>query len=135
MKIINSNEKWSLFLDDIRNPKENRNWKIARSVEEAKKLIKEYGFPEYASLDHDLGFLGEEFKDESIQLVKPEEFNENEPSGYEFAKWIVEQDLNGEINIPSTFEFNVHSANPIGAKNISSLLNNYLKRKFTVVEE
>ena len=131
---------WSLFLDDIRNPQTNRNWKIARTVEEAKSLIKQFGFPEYASLDHDLGFIGKH--DEQvpnhlvdIRIVKPEELVDTEPSGYEFAKWIVEEDMNGTISIPPTFEFNVHSANPIGAKNIYNLLHDYLKRKFTVVEE
>ncbi|GAB3824380.1 cyclic-phosphate processing receiver domain-containing protein [Hymenobacter jeollabukensis] len=39
-------------------------------------------------------------------------------SGYDCAKWLVEQELLVE-------RFNVHSANPVGAANIRGLLENY----------
>jgi hypothetical protein len=99
--------KWSLYLDDERTPKTLRGWIIARSVAEAKKLISERGFPDYISFDHDLG--------------------ENSPTGYDFAKWIVNSSLDGLIQLPEAFAYNVHSANPIGAQNIDSILSSYLK--------
>ncbi|WP_371131695.1 cyclic-phosphate processing receiver domain-containing protein [Sulfuricurvum sp.] len=48
------------------------------------------------------------------------------PSGYDFAKWLVEMDMDGKIHIPEDFYFTVHSANPVGAKNIQEYLRNYL---------
>ena len=103
---------WSLYVDDVRNPKDSRNWKIARTAEEAKNLIRQNGFPEYISFDHDLG----------MKEIRPGVFSEsNEETGYDLAKWIVESDMNGEINITPDFSFNVHSANTfifftVGAK-------------------
>lgn len=99
---------WCLFLDDERIPKTKKDWIIARSYLEAINLIKSKGCPELISFDHDLG--------------------ENVQTGYDLAKWIVEQDL--EFNIlPHNFNFFVHSANPVGRDNILSLLNGYLKFK------
>jgi len=48
-------------------------------------------------------------------------------SGYDIAKWLVEMDIAGKYLIPEDFEFNVHSANPIGKENIETYLNNYLE--------
>lgn len=36
-------------------------------------------------------------------------------------------DMDGKIEIPKDFYFTVHSANPVGAKNIQEYLMNYLK--------
>lgn len=104
-EIIASN--WNLFLDDERMPKDNsRTWTIARSTEEAKKLVLERGVPGYTSFDHDLS-------GEDIAL--------------DFVKWMIDQDLDGKLKIPEDFRFNVHSANPVGAKNIQKLLDGYLE--------
>ena len=102
-----------LYLDDIRIPKDS-SFEIVRSYKEAVAFVKERGAPDYISFDHDLG-------------IEPGVI---EKTGYDFAKWLVEADMNKEIDIPIHFRFNVHSANPIGAKNIESYLKNYLKRKF-----
>ena len=99
------NENWKLYLDDLRTPK-GSGYTIARNVDEAKKLIKKKGFPSYMSLDHDLG--------------------EEEETGYDFVKWITKEYSNK--NLPE-FDFNVHSANPVGAENMRSLLNNFIKFK------
>lgn len=99
---------WSLYLDDIRYPKDS-SFVVARSVSEAIQMINDKGFPNYISFDHDLG--------------------ENEESGYDFAKWIINYDIDYNV-IDPTFSYNVHSANPVGAKNINFVLNNYLKFKF-----
>lgn len=66
--------------------------------------------PKYITFDHDLGDAGIE-------------------TGYDLAKWIVAGELDGKIKIPKNFSFNVHSANPVGAKNIQSLLDSYLKHR------
>ena len=106
----NKMNTWKLYIDDLRTPKDPT-FIIARTVDEAKRLIEERGMPTYISFDHDLGI------DENDDLLE---------SGYDLAKWIVEMDMDGVLRIPEQFEFNVHSANPIGAKNISSYLHGYL---------
>ena len=98
---------YRLFIDDIRNPPD-RSYVVARSYEAAIYYIEEYGCPKYISFDHDLG---------------------SDKSGYDIAKWIISKDLDSEIEIPHGFRFDVHSANPVGKKNIESLLNNYLQFK------
>lgn len=106
---------WKLYLDDIRNPSDN-SYVLARSVEEAKSLIEAYGIPLYISFDHDMG------EDADGKLCS---------TGYDLAKWLVEQDMNKKsgIHIFSVFDFEVHSMNPVGAENIRSFLKAYLKHK------
>lgn len=104
--------RWSLFLDDIRNPKgpsPTNGWIVARSFAEALTAIHTLGPPVFISFDHDLG--------------------EDVPTGMDLAKWLVDQELDGNLSLPRGFTFNVHSANPVGAKNIEGLLNGYLKTK------
>jgi len=101
-----------LYLDDIRDPKDS-SFIVVRSFNEAVDFVKTNGVPDYISFDHDLGL----------------EPGINEKTGYDFAKWLVEADLNEEIEIPIHFRFNVHSANPIGAKNIEEYLKGYLRTK------
>ena len=104
---------WKLYLDDLRHPPFS-DYVVARTVTEAKVLIHHKGFPANISFDHDLGI------DEKRRLLE---------SGFDFAKWIVEADQSGDISIPIDFTFTVHSANPVGAKNIRALLENYLSHK------
>ncbi len=108
--------RYKLYLDDIRVPahvgsglKNTPGWLMARTYDEAVNTVKQHGCPVYISFDHDLG-------------------DENAKTGYDFAKWLVEQDLTYNI-IPAEFEFNVHSANPVGAANITNLLDAYLKTR------
>lgn len=101
-----------LFLDDLRDPpNDGRRWVVARSCDEARRIITGGGgwSPFFVSFDHDLGDQGE-----------PEE------TGYTFAKWLIEQDLDRPGFLHSNFSYRVHSANPIGAENIRRLLDNYL---------
>ncbi|MDD3595219.1 cyclic-phosphate processing receiver domain-containing protein [Sulfuricurvum sp.] len=104
---------WKLYLDDIRYPNDNT-YIIARTVEEAQQLIEKYGVPEYISFDHDLGV------DDMDNLL---------PNGYDLAKWLVEMDMDGNIELSSDFTFTVHSQNPVGAENIRVYLSNYLAIK------
>jgi hypothetical protein len=98
---------YSMYLDDLRFPKTTKNWIVVRSYQEAIDMILDYGMPAYLSFDHDLG--------------------DNVKSGFDLAKWIVESSLDNIITIPDHFEFNVHSANPVGAENIDGLLTQYLE--------
>ena len=105
--------KTKLYLDDIRTPKDS-SFIVVRSYDEAVSYIEENGIPNYISFDHDLGI------DDNGILLK---------SGFDFAKWLTEADMDGHIYISQTFDFNVHSANPEGVKNIEGLLNQYLGQK------
>lgn len=101
---------YSLFIDDERipgnrMPPAGSRWVIVRNVNDAIKYIEHLGWPEFITFDHDLG--------------------ENQPTGYDFAKWIVDRALDGK-KLPTHFTFDVHSQNIVGAENIRSLLNNYL---------
>lgn len=69
----------------------------------------------FISFDHDLGM------DNERKVL---------PSGYDFAKWLVEMDMNGIISIPKDFTFTVHSANPVGAENIRTYLCSYMEFKY-----
>ncbi len=98
----------NLYIDDLRTPKTNRDWIVVRSFEEAVEYMEQKGCPNYISFDHDLGDVGTK-------------------TGKDVENWIVEkdQDSNGDF-IPDDFEFNVHSANPVGTENIEGLLKQYL---------
>lgn len=105
---------WSLYIDDIRTPTE-AHYVLARSVDEAIKLIEERGCPAFISFDHDLGA-----KERAIDLVK----------------WLIDKDLDAlgasegyHFFIPLTFRFHVHSANPVGSGNIQSLITSYLEHR------
>lgn len=129
-----------LFIDDTRIPSDvglvNKDWVIVRTYDQAILMLANLRVDEI-SFDHDLA----DFSD----------VNQKELTGYDVAKWIVENDqmvtyseenpnkLTGRIFgaksasfqiIKPHFKFNVHSANPVGKKNIESLLNNYIKHKF-----
>lgn len=102
-----------LYLDDVRDlPDES--FDLARSYDEAVLFVKENGIPPFISFDHDLGV------DENEKLL---------PTGFDFAKWLVEMDMDNIYKFPENFSFNVHSANPVGKANIEGYLNNYLKSR------
>lgn len=102
---------YSLFIDDERFPPKKDQvgtWVIARTQDEVEKIIAKRGFPNFVSFDHDLG--------------------DGQPTGYDITKWMVDYDMDNDV-IPVNFSFYVHSQNPIGAKNIQSYLDSYLKIK------
>lgn len=104
---------YKMFIDDIRFPTTD-DFVVVRSVEEGIDCIKTKGMPDFISFDHDLG--------------------DNVPTGKDFANWLIEQDLDGTFEIQKTFDFYVHSANPVGKENIEGLLNGYLKHKFAPIK-
>lgn len=106
-----------LYLDDLRTPTTDKPWSIVRNFDEFIKYLKINGCPNYISFDHDIA----SYSDDNKELT-----------GYDAAKILVNMDIEAGGNfIPDNFEYNVHSANPIGKKNIESYLTNYLeKRRF-----
>ena len=105
--------KMKIFIDDLR-PLPDDSYILLRSYDEAVNYVKQNGIPSFISFDHDLGI------DENDNLL---------PSGYDFAKWLVEMDMENLYTFPDDFSFYVHSANPVGKANIETYLNNYLKFK------
>lgn len=107
---------YSLFIDDIRLPKVQApvgNWQITRNMYETLLVLSNLGFPEHISFDHDLGE-----KEDAMQIVK-KMIEMDMDHDEKYSEWII----------PHNFTFNVHSANPVGAKNITCLLKNYLNQR------
>ena len=98
-------QRW-LFLDDLRDPPDDQ-WVAARSFADAVSHVTRHGIPDRISFDHDLGA--------------------NVPTGQDFARWLIEQHLDGMQTFPKTFSYTVHSANPPGAANIRGLLDGFLR--------
>ncbi len=88
---------WKLFVDDDRvGPQHEPGWVFAPNYEKALELIAEKGLPDEVSLDHDIwtGCW----------------------QGDDFCAWLVRQDL------PTEFEYRVHSSNKEGAENMIAIL-------------
>lgn len=102
---------WKLYLDDVRKRPEG--YVLARSYAEATELVIKMGCPKEISFDHDLGLFDDG----------------TEKNGYDFAKWLVDQDLDGKILLHPEFTYKVHSSNPKGRENIQGILDGYLKFK------
>ena len=99
-----------MFIDDEREPKKIRFDYIVRDYKEVMQSFDKNGCPSFISFDHDLG--------------------KRSKTGFDIAKDMVERDLdkNGKW-ISKNFTYDVHSANPVGKKNIEGLLNNYLEKR------
>ena len=104
---------YRLYLDDLRTPIDD-SFVVVRSFEAACKIVLSRGAPSFISFDHDLG------ADKNGWLL---------PTGYDFAKWLVDMDMDNIYKFPENFTFHVHSANPAGKANIEGYLNNYLKSR------
>jgi hypothetical protein len=106
--------KYKLFLDDIRDVKmvyknlTDEDFVIVRNFKDFKQVIIENGLPELISFDNDLGL------DENENIAE---------DGYAAAKWLVYE---SELDLRN-LKFNVHSANPVAAQQIQSLLDNYIR--------
>lgn len=104
---------YGLWLDDIRTPNGYTKCKytellIARSYSEAVNIAETRGFPNVVFFDHDLG-------------------NDVDGTGFSFAKWLVEQDMNNNGELwPTDFEYYMLTANPVGRANIIGYLDGYI---------
>lgn len=108
-----------LWVDDIRDPTQHGKigWVWAKTYEEAIHYLTEYDVTE-ASLDHDLGILT------TIGQSFPEDHKHYEKTGYDIVKWMVLH------NIKPTNGTHVHSANPVGAKNMRMLLQSFYNENY-----
>jgi len=95
-----------LYVDDIRDPKEE-GWVVVRNYDDA---IHELTTNKYdvLSLDHDIASYREDGR---------------EMTGYDIALWLAERRYHGKY-VPQ--DIRVHSANPVGQKNIQSVISRYL---------
>ena len=112
-----------IYLDDVRTPLE-QDWVIVRSYEEFISKVNEIGLEdiELISLDHDLGDSAmSEWHKNVYHNYKLDYDNITEKTGYDCAKWLVEQWLNGRPYV----KVYTHSANAIGSANIMGYVNNY----------
>lgn len=103
-----------IFIDDERLPPASHDgdWLILRSLNEVMDYLDQLKkdtdiLPEIISFDHDLG--------------------EDQPSGYDIAKKLVELDMDGIMLFPDNFTWLIHSENPVGRDNINELLRSYME--------
>jgi hypothetical protein len=112
-KISAENSRF-LFLDDIRFPFEvyeythqplylQEKWEIIRNYNGFVEWITKNGLPDFISFDHDLADIS----------------FDNEKTGYECAKWLVDYCLDNNLVCP---KFYCHSMNPVGRDKINGLL-------------
>lgn len=136
-------EKKRIYLDDIRTPID-KDWLVVRNYNEFVNLVDKIGLNNISviSLDHDLGDTAmEEYFNNVSKNYKLDYNNIEEKTGYDAAKWLVSQfyyvfpervnmTRNGKKNEKFIFPLiYVHSANPIGAGNITGYVNNFLKNE------
>lgn len=115
--------KKKIYLDDIRTPVDP-SWVIVRSYQEFVSTIQLTGLEniDIISLDHDLGPTAmKEWHTNVYTNYQLNYDNITEKTGYDCAKWLVEQWINGKPFV----EVVVHSANAVGASNIMGYINNY----------
>lgn len=124
--------KYWIYLDDVRTPVSPNNewvdwnpeWTIVRSYDEFVKKINEVGLDniEQISLDHDLDqtAMNEWLYGVTKNYVINYD-NIKEKTGYDCAKWLVEQWKKGKPVVTVL----THSANAIGSANIMGYINNY----------
>lgn len=115
--------KYKIYLDDIRNPKED-DWIVVRNYYDFVEKIHEIGLQniDLISLDHDLDTSAmKEFMDGN-GIINYD--NIKEKTGLDAAKFLVNLSMDTKTPLP---QINVHSFNPAGSKNIISYINNYLR--------
>lgn len=110
--------EWALFLDDDREPSHaafmqmNIELRVARTVEEAVRLVDLHGLPCKISFDHDLG--------------------KDQPPATAFAWHLIHGHMDGKWDCSKIWAVQIHSANPEGGRNIFLLWENFC-REFNIV--
>ena len=94
---------WHLYLDDLRDPPPDREWVVCRSTHQALEVVASRGMPAHMSLDHDLGG-----NDTSMIFLRR-----------------LANDVWDDTSPPPDYQ--VHSANPVGAQNIVSFMESWRK--------
>ncbi len=116
-----------IYLDDLRVP-HDKTWVVVKNYDQFVAKIRYIGLKNIhiISLDHDLGeqSMKEYFNNVQKNYTLNYDNIINEKTGYDCAKFLVEQSITNNIPLP---KIQVHSANPIGSANIIGYINNYLK--------
>jgi hypothetical protein len=116
-----------IYLDDVRVPVD-KTWIVVKNYDEFVLKIRYIGLEniQLISLDHDLGKQAMQEYYNNVQNNYTLNYDNivNEKTGYDCAKFLVEQSIDKNIPLP---KIQVHSANPIGSANIIGYVNNYLK--------
>jgi hypothetical protein len=122
----------NLFLDDIRQPRDacylvtnpriywDEGWDVVKNYKEFCNWIKHNGLPKIVSFDHDLADIHYEVDFSDWNDMTADQLGVEE-TGLDCAKWLVEYCLDSGFSLP---EYYVHSANPVGKKNIQMYLDN-----------
>lgn len=100
---------YNLFIDDLRDVKNHypeQEFITVRTYNDAVQCVEQNGLPKFVSFDHDLGDVD----------------STDEKTGYTFAKYLIQYMLDNSLT--ERFEYFIHSANPVGAKNIECYLEN-----------
>lgn len=108
-----------LYLDDIRKAPDE-SWIVVRSYEQFCEWLEKNGLPDTVSFDHDLGHGQAYTKPRGKRVWIPRAEFEQIKDGHDCAKWMLEN-----YGMPRVVA--VHSANPVGAKRIRDLLNDWWK--------
>lgn len=116
-------KKILLWLDDIRNPMEDKWLNFSpidnryltdivwvKNYKEFVDYINNNGIPDAVCFDHDLGLLSY--------------VDGKEMTGYDCAKYLIEYCINNNLKFP---QYNIQSANPIGKDNINGIIRNFIK--------
>lgn len=122
-KKIKIKMKYRIYLDDVRTPIDS-SWVVVRNYEEFVKTVNDIGLEniDIISLDHDLGDTAmKEWRENVYHNFELDYGNITEKTGYDCAKWLVEQWMDGK-NVVDVY---THSANAIGSANICGLIWNY----------
>ena len=128
-----------LFLDDVRSPKDAirlvpdkhnqfyfaNDWDVVRNYDEFVQYLEVIGAPKFVSFDHVLGdtAMDEYFRNVATKGTLDYD-NIKEMTGLDCAKFLVEYCADENQPLP---EYLVHSANPVGKRNIEGFLENAKK--------
>ena len=127
-----NNKEYYLFLDDERFPYSvtwvklpDVEWTIVRSYDEFINEIQSRGYlPKYISYDHDLASehyveytAAHDPNSPTNGIINYNNFKEK--TGYDCAKWLAQYCVDNNQPIP---QYYVHTLNPIGGRNIISVL-------------
>ena len=121
--------KTALYLDDVRTPTETlpgyNPWNVVRNYNEFRDWINTNGIPDLISFDHDLAneHTNDYFNQvgaQGYQIPNYEQYKEK--TGLDCARYVVDYCQNNNVPLKQCA---VHSHNPVGAKNIQSLINGF----------
>jgi hypothetical protein len=124
-----------LWLDDIRDPLQDH-WLVfspitptevvwVKSYQQFVDWIIKNGLPEAICFDHDLGMdVALNARAKGMSKRKSRLLKQEEKTGYDCAKWLVEYCLDADCSLPL---YNIQSANPVGKANIDGLLKHFIR--------